>query len=331
MLDDLAPDDFAETAVAAVADCAGRDDVKARARILAEAGLLAVTAPEDVGGLALPLDFAVPICAAAGSGLLGYPIIETLLLSKALADVDPDLAGRIASGDTLATIAWQGVAEDGVVGAAPMAMAADAILILCADGSAVLSRVGNAVQPEDSPSFDVDAPDALVRVSGPLDGPQIPAETIDRLKAEATIMRAAYIQGAASQCLATAADYAQERAQFGKPLSANQVLRHRLSRDALAVETMKNGLSRALATAGAEGDMAREALWLCAAQSGPEVAESAIQVFGGMGFTWDVPLHRHLRQIRAQTVYGAALERGDAFAASVVNSTDNEWYGRLPQ
>jgi len=330
MADDLDPQDFENTAKAVMEACAATDAVSERTALLAEAGLLAVTAPESVNGLDLPLEFAVPICRASGAGLLGYPIIETILLSKALAAADTGIAGRIASGEVVATIAWRGVAEDGVVGAAPMAMDADLVLLFRADGSAVLAPVGNAVKPEPVEAFDVDAPDALVRLFGPADGIVVDAATVQELKQEAIVLRAAYVQGSAAQCLSIAADYAQERMQFGKPLSANQVLRHRLSRDALAVETMKNGLVRALATTGAEAAMARDAVWLEAAKSGPAVAESAIQVFGGMGFTWEVPLHRHLRQMRAQAAYGAAADGLDSLAERVLTTSDNGWYGEIP-
>lgn len=329
MHEDLDPSDFEDTAKAVIETCATADDVAARARLLAEAGLLSVTAPESVGGLGLPLDFAAPICVASGAGLLGFPIVEALLLTKALADVDADLAARIASGEKIASIAWRGLAEDGLVGSAPMAQEADVVLIFKAGGSAVLVPVGNSVAPEETDSFDVDAPDALLRLSGPLDGIEISVQAVTAIKAEATILRSAYIKGASAQCLSIAADYAQDRVQFGRPLSANQVIRHRLSRDALAVETLKNGLVRALATTGAEAEMAREALWLNAGRSGPAVAESAIQVFGGMGFTWDVPLHRYLRQMRAQAGYGAALDGFDTFSDTLLNTSDNSWYGEI--
>jgi alkylation response protein AidB-like acyl-CoA dehydrogenase len=143
------------------------------------------------------------------------------------------------------------------------------------------------------------------------------------------ILRSAFVRGSAQTCLELAADYAQDRSQFGKPLSANQVLRHRLSRDALAVETMKNSLIRALRAEGEERALAVETAWLGAAKAGVGVAESAIQVFGGMGFTWEVPLHRHLRQMRTQAVYGAAAEGVEALGDRLISSRPNAWYKEI--
>jgi alkylation response protein AidB-like acyl-CoA dehydrogenase len=329
MFDDLDPKEFEDTARTVIDACAAAETAKDRGQVLAEAGLIGVAAPEEVGGLSLPLDFAVPVVAAAGAGLLGYPLIEAVLLAKALAGVDDDLAGQIVRGDTVATIAWSGVLEDGVVGGAPMGLEADRVLIFRKDGSAVLAATGNAVQPEEIPALDVDAPEAAVRISGPAEGVELSIEIVEALRTGAMILRSAFVRGSAQTCLELAADYAQDRSQFGKPLSANQVLRHRLSRDALAVETMKNSLIRALRAEGEERALAVETAWLGAAKAGVGVAESAIQVFGGMGFTWEVPLHRHLRQMRTQAVYGAAAEGVEALGDRLISSRPNAWYKEI--
>src|SRR5262245_30645225 len=99
----LQPAEFAATAARAVVSCAGLD-VRAQARNLADDGLLGVIADEEVGGLALPLGFAVPVIAAAHSGLLGFPLLETLLTGRLLQQAQPNLASMIVSGATLATI-----------------------------------------------------------------------------------------------------------------------------------------------------------------------------------------------------------------------------------
>jgi alkylation response protein AidB-like acyl-CoA dehydrogenase len=41
-------------------------------------------------------------------------------------------------------------------------------------------------------------------------------------------------------------------------------------------------------------------------QYGPAAIESALQLHGGMGFTWDVPVHRHLRRVRSWEAQGDA-------------------------
>lgn len=328
MTDEIDPKDFEDTARAVVEACAKASDGRARARLLAEAGLLGVIAPEEAGGLGLSLRHAAPVVAAAGSGLLAYPLIEAMVLARALAGVDAAEAGRILSGESLATVAWSGVAEDGLVGNAPLAEEADRILIFRADGGAVLAAASNVVSIEPSSErWDVDLPSASVRTDGPVTGIELGADTIRTLRSAADLLRAAHILGSASHCLSLAIGHAQGREQFGRPLSSYQVLRHKMSRDALVTETIRNGIARALSAHREDAELVREAAWLNAARSGPAVAENAIQIFGGMGFTWEVPLHRHLRQMRAQGSYGAAADRLERFGQALIASSSNEWYG----
>ena len=63
----LDPAEFAESARRVVEACAGKDAAGC-ATLLAEAGLLGVLAPEETGGLGLPLPFALPLLQAAGAG-----------------------------------------------------------------------------------------------------------------------------------------------------------------------------------------------------------------------------------------------------------------------
>lgn len=329
MYDDLDPKEFEDTARAVIETCADAADSAARGTLLAEAGLLGIIAPESVGGLGLPIRFAVPIVSAAGAGLLAYPLIEPILLARHLAPVAPEVASAIAAGQTVATIAWNGCAEDGMVGGAPMGHDAVQVLVFLADGGATLVRPGAGAKVQPGAGLDVDAPDCTLVLNGAAPAALMDAGAVAALRTDAALLRAALVMGSAAQCLALAADYAQERVQFGKPLSAYQVLRHRLSRDALAVETLRAGLARALTEPAEGAAMARDAVWLSAARIGPEVAESAIQIFGGMGFTWEVPLHRHLRQMHTQAANGAATAGLDALATELLAATDNEWYGDL--
>ena len=94
------------------------------------------------------------------------------------------------------------------------------------------------------------------------------------------------------------------RRQFGRPLAAFQAMRHLLARQKLALEGIRGALTRAAAADAAP--IARQAAFLAAAALGPQIAEAAIQAHGGMGFTWDIPLHRYLRRIRSLEAQGEA-------------------------
>ena len=82
--DGLSPADFAATAARAIAACAGLT-ARQQAERLGGDGLLGVMAGEEVGGLGLSAAFAIPVAAAASAGLLGFPLLETLLLGRAVA------------------------------------------------------------------------------------------------------------------------------------------------------------------------------------------------------------------------------------------------------
>lgn len=333
MSEDLDPAEFTEAAAATVAACAEADVTARRSALLAETGLLGLMAPEEVGGLALPLRFAVPVLEAAGRGLLGYPLTEAILLARALSDTAPDVAEAICSGTALATIAWSGTIEDGVAGNAPGGTEADHVLVMRAGGGAVLLSAGQFTAKDDG-GLDLELRTATVRPSGAGGGVELSLDTVAALHRAEKVLRAAHITGSAERCVELAVEYANERVQFGSPLSSFQALRHRLSRDRLAVETMRNAVHRAVRDDTGD-DVAEDALawgaaWLGAAAAGPDVAESAIQVFGGMGFTWEVPLHRHLRQIRTHVAHGDAGSDLVALGTRLMSGTTNDWYRELP-
>lgn len=317
---DLTPQDFIDTARAVAEACAGAADTGARIALLAEAGLTGILASEDAGGMGLPLDFAVPVLTAAGAGFLAAPLLETMLLARAFCGKHDALAGDIAAGRVAATIAWAGEIDgNGRVGRAPLAADCERVLVFRTDGSAVLVTLGSGAVAEAASTLDTERPEADIVVAEAT-GPALSPGRAARLKADALILRAAMILGAAEDCLSRASAYAQERVQFGKPLSAYQAIQHHLARDCLAVETIRNSIARSLSPHCARPEAAARATFIGAAQLGARVAESAIQVHGGMGFTWEVPLHRHLRLVKTLAAQGEAAHLIDAVAEDLLDA-----------
>ncbi|MDO8248776.1 MAG: acyl-CoA dehydrogenase, partial [Rhodoferax sp.] len=110
---DLKPEEFAQAAAEAITDALTRS-FRDAAQVLANAGLCGVCAPEDAGGLALAIDFAVPIVAEAGRLRLHWPLLETILITKALGD--SPLAAELVGGARVATWALQGSLQDKLAG-----------------------------------------------------------------------------------------------------------------------------------------------------------------------------------------------------------------------
>jgi alkylation response protein AidB-like acyl-CoA dehydrogenase len=320
----LDPAEFAGTAQRAVAACAALE-MPARAARLAEDGLLGVLAEEDLGGLGLGLPFAVPVLAAAGAGDLAFPLLETLLLTRALAAPLPEVAATLVAGEAVGSIAWAGTARRtpegtlvGTVSRAPLAQDAGWLLVRLADGgAALLSRNAAGASITAPRSLDVTVPDATLRLDGAEPEHWLDAGVWEVIEAEAPVLRAALILGAAETCIALTAEHVGNRRQFGKPLLANQAVRHLLARHKLALEGIRGAVTRA-AGLPAVDMLARRAAFLAAATHGPLIAEGAIHLHGGMGFTWEVPVHRYLRRIRALEAQGQTARLRDAVAAAII-------------
>ncbi len=91
--------------------------------------------------------------------------------------------------------------------------------------------------------------------------------------------------------------------QFGAPLSTRQAVRHWLARMKLFHEASGAAIYHALRADPAEPQRppearaARSALALNL-QHSAVIIEKAMHLHGGMGFTWELPLHRALRSVR---------------------------------
>src|SRR5690554_5615735 len=151
--DSLRPEDFAEAAGAAIADTEGKSFAEKTA-VLAGNGLFGVTVAEEKGGLGLDLSFAIPIVAVAGKLQLRYPLVEQMLLAKALAE--SEIGAAIIAGEKAVAIAWQGTLEEVLATHATFAADADYVLVASNDGAALLDA--SSVKAEADPSLDPDFP-----------------------------------------------------------------------------------------------------------------------------------------------------------------------------
>lgn len=312
--DGLTPADFATTASRAVTACAALSVAEQGARLAGD-GLLGVIAADSVGGLDLPLSFAVPVVAAASAGLLAFPLMENVLLARVLQQRQPRVAAAIVAGDDSATIAWTGAVSarhesdrvilNGWASRAPRASDVGLLLVRVGETGAALVPT-SAVTLDDSHGIDLTQPEHIVQ----LDAVSVSADNLlaegtwPALQSDALVLRAAAILGAAETCLALAQEHVSTRRQFGRALSANQSIRHTLARHKLGLEGIRQSIARALFFSS--GLRERRAAFLAASSYGVAIGEGAVQMHGGMGFTWDVPVHRHVRRIRALQAQGDA-------------------------
>ena len=107
-----------------------------------------------------------------------------------------------------------------------------------------------------------------------------------------------------------ALEYAQQREQFGQPISDFQVIRHKLADMTIKVETARNLVYNAarLSDAGhdttLEGSMAK----IHAAEVGREVANESVQIHGGYGYAREFTVERLYRDAKAIEIYDGSSE-----------------------
>lgn len=142
------------------------------------------------------------------------------------------------------------------------------------------------------------------------------AAVVTEIQRRADVLLACEAVGVAERALQVAVGHAGVRRQFGRPIGSFQGIAHQLA-DCYAETELARSLAHraaALLSPGAEatGDQLAEAVACAAHASGKaavHVCETAIQVHGAMGVTWEFPLHRWYR--RALWIEGWWLRRGD--------------------
>jgi len=112
------------------------------------------------------------------------------------------------------------------------------------------------------------------------------------IAAEAAILAAAEAVGAATEVLRRAVEYAKVREQFGQPIGRFQAIKHRLANMHCGAELAASALAWACSEPDDIPRALRSALADCLL-----VAEQAIQVHGGIGYTWEAAPHRFYRHI----------------------------------
>jgi alkylation response protein AidB-like acyl-CoA dehydrogenase len=147
-----------------------------------------------------------------------------------------------------------------------------------------------------------------------LEGAQA-TELLARIEVYDAIAAMATLGGLSAEVLDRSVRYAKDRVQFDRPIGSFQAVQHRLADMAVTAAAIESSLSAAVALAdGPEIDaVAVRALRAEAAKLARGLAESGLQVHGGIGFTAEHSLHVYLkRTLRLEALAEAA---GDPVAA----------------
>jgi alkylation response protein AidB-like acyl-CoA dehydrogenase len=290
---------------------------------LGETGVFSLTLPEPVG-TGLTMAEAVVVFEELGRALVPGPLVGTFLAARA------GLVEGAAGGRARVGVHCTGPGPGPVL--VEHLGSLDALLVFAASGG------GTAQLLAPAPTA------GATRMDAPLD-PLTPLWRLESLPPGAPVadddgsffrdgalLTAALQVGHAAEAVDLAVAYAKERQQFGTPIGTFQAVKHMCADMLVRAEVARAALhasacladqpdvvdAEAAATGCTPGqlvDRATGGAKLLADEAAIGNARSAIQVHGGMGFTWEVPLHLHLKRARVRaTTFGTPAERAGGLA-----------------
>lgn len=125
---------------------------------------------------------------------------------------------------------------------------------------------------------------------------------LERTLALGNIALAAEQCGGAEKCLAFATDYAKQREQFGRAIGSFQAIKHKLADMMVLVEAAKSAVYYAACTADENPEQLAEAAAVAKAYCADaffKCAGEAIQIHGGIGYTWEHDAQLYFKRARA--------------------------------
>lgn len=231
-------------------------------------GLTGLLVSEVDGGLGLGLVEAVLVAVELGRANVSEPVADTALIAAPF--LDASRRQEIAAGALKVALAHP---------VNPWIADLDQAGLLYGGG-----------EPHPLPiAAPLESVDPLRRLFEP-----VAIDADDALLDRAALIAAAQLIGAAERMLDLATDYVKTREQFGQPIGSFQAVKHHLATVAVKLEFAKPVLWRAAFAAKAGHPRAPVQIShakIAATDAAMLSAETAIQVHGAMGYTYEVDLH----------------------------------------
>ena len=156
---------------------------------------------------------------------------------------------------------------------------------------------------------------------------------MDRVASVGSVAAAADGAGAAERVTELTIEYAKNRVQFGKPIGSFQAVKHHCADMVIAVEASRAAVRAAIEALGApeaEADLAADVV---ASYCGPACSRAcglAIQVHGGIGFTWEHDAHLFLKRAKLdETLFASPAWHRRRMAATVFPTIAQDWAATL--
>jgi alkylation response protein AidB-like acyl-CoA dehydrogenase len=321
-------------------------------RGLAALGTTGLLVPPEYDGAGMTMIEAGIVLEELGAGLHPGPWLSTAVAAtRALTrfgvtnDAAAALFSGIADGSTTATVGpldgarptaaeqGDGFVLRGVIDNVSDVAAADVLLVLADehDSTGLFAVQTSTPGIEVTPQAEIDQTRKHFRVT--LD--DTPAQqlatasgdAVEALVDDVIIAWAADALGAARAVLQLAVEYAKVRRQFGQPIGAFQAVQHLCVDMYETVELARSGVIHALwAADAADRDERHLAAMRAKAFAGrlASVADNAIQVFGGIGYTWEHDAHLYFKRLLSWNAFLGGPDRylvdvGAQFVESVLH------------
>lgn len=303
---------------------------------LAAMGVLGIATSERFGGIGGDALLVEALMEEVGAALVCGPLLSSAIFAAALLeslgdeDVSARLLPRMSAGSLVATVAVQGVATAGqhadnsprarreasgwrLDGEVAYVIHADAahILLVAAEtpeGLGVFLAEGDARGLTRSPLSTFDKTLRLSRLrfdATPVRRIETRREAGEALADALDLARVALAgeqAGGARRVLEITVDYVKSRIQFGRQIGSFQAIKHMAADLLLEVESATSAAREAARLLSAGTSSAGAAISLAASACGDafvKVSADAIQMHGGIAFTWDHDAHLYLRRARA--------------------------------
>ncbi|MEY7976144.1 acyl-CoA dehydrogenase family protein [Streptomyces pilosus] len=301
-------------------------------------GLAGLLVPEDRGGQGATHRETAVVLEELGRAVAPVPYLTSAVVATEalLACAEPgDLLAELASGRRIGalavglhtapraafgTVRLEGGALYGELTGIADAAVADVLLVPADDGGLYAVEAG-AVTVVPQTSLDLTRPLARVVLDG-APGRRIgEAEPAVRraLRAGAGLLASEQL-GSAEWSLKETVRHLKDRTQFNRPVGGFQALKHRLAQlwlETVNLRAAARNAADALST-GEDADLAVTVAQSYAAPVAVRAAEEALQLHGGIGMTWEHPVHLHLKRAKADSIaFGTAGAHREALAELV--------------
>jgi alkylation response protein AidB-like acyl-CoA dehydrogenase len=286
--------------VRSAVDRAGEPDPGLWAAMV-DQGWCGLAVPEKLGGVGLGWVEAAIVLEQVGAHVAPAPVLGQMVALDALAD--SAWGPPLITGEAVAACAAR--LDEPCV----HAPAADVVLVPEDDRLMAIELRDRRPAPE--PAMDVTRQLGWLRPASLADAPRLEVgggADVARHLDVAAVAYAAELLGVAQRALDLAVAYAKDRVQFGRPIGSFQAVKHRCADMLVDVEGMRSAVYWAAWTLG-DADSGEEDRAIAAStakawcsDAAHRVLASALQVHGGIGFTWEHDLHLYLKRAQLDAV-----------------------------